>query len=45
VNKIKVSILFFALFFIAGYAQAENILFSPLTAIPSPFSLPVMNIS
>jgi hypothetical protein len=34
VNKIKVSILFFALFFIAGYAQAENIWFSPLTAIP-----------
>lgn len=33
-NKIKVSILFFALFFIAGYAQAENIWFSPLTAIP-----------
>lgn len=33
-NKIKVSILFFALFFIAGYAQAESIWFSPLTAIP-----------
>lgn len=33
-NKIKVSILFFALFFIAGYAQAENIWFSPLTAVP-----------
>jgi hypothetical protein len=34
VNKIKVSILVFALFFITGYAQAENIWFSPLTAIP-----------
>jgi hypothetical protein len=34
VNTIKVSILIFALFFIAGYAQAENIWFSPLTAIP-----------
>jgi hypothetical protein len=33
-NKIKVSILFFALFFIAGYAYAETICFSPLTAIP-----------
>ncbi len=33
-NKLKVSILFFALFFITGYAQATNIWFSPLTAIP-----------
>jgi len=33
-NKIKISILVFALFFITGYAQAETIWVSPLTAIP-----------
>ena len=33
-NKIKVLILVFALFFITGYAHAESIWFSPLTAIP-----------
>jgi hypothetical protein len=34
VNKIKVLILVLSLFFITGYAQAESIWFSPLTAIP-----------
>jgi len=34
VNKIKALILVFTLFFIMGYAQAESIWFSPLTAIP-----------
>jgi hypothetical protein len=34
VNKLKVSILVFTLLFITGYAQAANIWFSPLTAIP-----------
>ena len=34
VNKIKALILVFMLFFITGYAQAESIWFSPLTAIP-----------
>jgi len=34
VNKIKALILVFTLFFITGYAQAESIWFSPLTAIP-----------
>jgi hypothetical protein len=34
VNKIRILILVFALFFITGYAQAENIWFSPLTAVP-----------
>ena len=33
-NKIKALIMIFTLFFIAGYAQAESIWFSPLTAIP-----------
>jgi hypothetical protein len=33
-NKIKILILVFALFFITGYARAETIWFSPLTAIP-----------
>jgi hypothetical protein len=32
-NKIKISILVFALFFITCYAQAETIWFSPLTAV------------
>jgi hypothetical protein len=34
VNKIRVVVLFFAVFVIAGYAQGETIWFSPLTAIP-----------
>jgi hypothetical protein len=34
VNKVKVLILVFVLFFTTGYAQAESIWFSPLTAIP-----------
>jgi len=33
VNKFKILILVLVLFFIVGYAQAENIWFSPLTAI------------
>lgn len=33
-NKIKIIISVFALFFITGYARAETIWFSPLTAIP-----------
>jgi len=34
VNKVKASILIFVLFLITGYAQAESLWVSPLTAIP-----------
>lgn len=33
-KKLRVMVLIFAMIFVAGYAQAESIWFSPLTAIP-----------